>query len=162
MGGPPVKPVQPAGVWRVTGDVDNNYTTSKGEDAYRRGIYTLWRRHAHYPSFATFDAPNRAACTVQRTRSNTPLQALTLMNDPAYVEMTQALAKRMVAHAGKDVRDSLAFGFRTVLSRPPLSGELDALVSVYEGGSSSSNEAGDAWFDVASVLMNLHETIIKP
>ncbi|QIF03943.1 PSD1 and planctomycete cytochrome C domain-containing protein [Roseimicrobium sp. ORNL1] len=162
MGGPPVKPVQPAGVWRVTGDVDNNYTTSKGEDAYRRGIYTLWRRHAHYPSFATFDAPNRAACTVQRTRSNTPLQALTLMNDPAYVEMTQALAKRMAAHGGQNVRDSLGFGFRTVLSRPPSDVELDALVAVYEGGNSSSNEAEGAWFDVASVLMNLHETIIKP
>lgn len=162
MGGPPVKPVQPAGIWRVTGEVDNNYATSKGEDAYRRGIYTLWRRHAHYPSFATFDAPNRGACTVQRTRSNTPLQALTLMNDPAYVEMTQALAKRLSAHQGGNIRETLAFGFRTVLSRPPSGGELDALVSVYEGGSSSSNETEGAWFDVASVLMNLHETITKP
>jgi hypothetical protein len=68
----------------------------------------------------------------------------------------------MAAHNGKNVRDSLAFGFRTVLSRPPSSSELDALVSVHEGGSSYSNEAGGAWFDVASVLMNLHETIIKP
>ncbi len=162
MGGPPVKPVQPAGVWRVTGEVDNNYTTSSGEDAYRRGIYTLWRRHAHYPSFATFDAPNRGACTVQRTRSNTPLQALTLMNDPAYVEMTKALAKRMSAYPGKDVREALAFGFRTVLARSPTAKELDALVSMHEGGNSSSPEEDGAWFDVASVLMNLHETITKP
>lgn len=162
LGGPPVKPVQPAGVWRVTGDVDNNYTTSVGGDAYRRGLYTLWRRHAHYPSFATFDAPNRSACTVQRTRSNTPLQALTLMNDPAYVEMTQALAKRLASHQGRDIRESLTFGFRTVLARPPTSAELDALVSVYEGGVSSSQEKEGAWFDVASVLLNLHETINKP
>ncbi|RBP41526.1 cytochrome c [Roseimicrobium gellanilyticum] len=162
MGGPPVKPVQPPGVWRVTGEVDNNYTTSKGEDAHRRGLYTIWRRHAHYPSFATFDAPNRGACTVQRTRSNTPLQALTLMNDPAYVEMTHALAKRLSVHPGKDLRESLAFGFRTVLARPPSSSELDSLVSVYEEGRGSLNDAGAAWFDVASVLMNLHETITKP
>jgi hypothetical protein len=122
----------------------------------------LWRRHAHYPSFATFDAPNRGACTVQRTRSNTPLQALTLMNDPAYVEMTYALAKRLAAHPGRHLRESLAFGFRTVLARPPTSAELDALVSVYEGGSSSANRTESAWFDVASVLLNLHETITKP
>jgi hypothetical protein len=162
MGGPPVKPVQPEGVWRVTGEVDNNYTPSEGEDAHRRAIYTLWRRHAHYPSFATFDAPSRGACTVQRTRSNTPLQALTLMNDPAYVEMTRALAKRMSTYQGKDVREALAFGFRTVLARSPSGSELDTLVSVHEGGKSASPEEDGAWFDVASVLMNLHETITKP
>ena len=94
MGGPPVKPVQPPNIWRVTGEVDNNYVAGPGEDGHRRGLYTIWRRHAHYPSFANFDAPNRSACTVQRSRSDTPLQALTLMNDPAYVEMARGARER--------------------------------------------------------------------
>jgi len=162
MGGPPVKPVQPPNVWRVTGEVDNNYATSPGEDAYRRGLYTIWRRHAHYPSFANFDAPNRAACAVQRTRSNTPLQALTLMNDPAYVEMASALAKRMAQHPGYDTRAKLAQGFRLAVARDPSKAELDTLTLTFEKGAGAAKKEADAWFDVASVLLNLHETITKP
>lgn len=162
LGGPPVKPVQPPNVWRVTGEVDNNYTTSPGEDAYRRGLYTIWRRHAHYPSFANFDAPNRAACAVQRTRSNTPLQALTLMNDPAYVEMTGAFAKRIAQHPGYDTRAKLEHGFREALARPPSKAELDTLTRTFEQSMSSTKQESDAWFDAASVILNLHETITKP
>src|SRR5439155_4660200 len=81
MFGPPVFPPQPAALWRVTGKVDNTYRTSDGEDRYRRGIYTIWRRSATYPAFMNFDATDRSLCTVQRQRSNTPLQALTLLND---------------------------------------------------------------------------------
>jgi hypothetical protein len=162
MGGPPVKPVQPPNVWRVTGEVNNNYATSPGDDAYRRGLYTLWRRHAHYPSFANFDAPNRAACTVQRTRSNTPLQALTLLNDPAYVEMATALAKRMTDHQGYDIRARLAHGFRLAVSREPSQSELDTLVTTFEQGTQSTKKESDGWFDAASVILNLHETITRP
>jgi hypothetical protein len=86
QGGPPVYPPQPEGIWRVTGEVDNNYYTSTGEDRYRRGLYTIWRRSGPYPSFVAFDAPDRSACVVARPRTNTPLQALTLLNDPVFVD----------------------------------------------------------------------------
>jgi hypothetical protein len=162
MGGPPVKPVQPPNVWRVTGEVDNNYVTSPGEDAYRRGLYTIWRRHAHYPSFANFDAPNRAACAVQRTRSNTPLQALTLMNDPAYVEMAAAFAKRMAKDPAYDTRAKLGDAFRLAVAREPSKAEMDLLTTTFENGVSATQKEADGWFDVASVILNLHETITKP
>lgn len=161
-GGPPVKPVQPTGVWRVTGEVDNNYVPSAGGDGHRRGIYTLWRRHAHYPSFANFDAPNRAACTVQRTRSNTPLQALTLLNDPAYVEMARALAASMQARQLQGIESAVHWGFRRVLIRPATPAELDVLMKVYRESERGPGSAPAAWLDVASVLLNLHETITKP
>jgi hypothetical protein len=142
--------------------VDNSYATSPGEDAYRRGLYTVWRRHAHYPSFANFDAPNRAACAVQRTRSNTPLQALTLLNDPAYVEMATALAKRMAQDPGYDTRARLARGFRLAVAREPSKAELDALAATFEQGARATQKEADGWFDSASVILNLHETITKP
>ena len=94
QGGPPIKPYQPEGTWRVIGNVDNTYTISDSENRNRRGLYVIWRRSALYPSFANFDAPIRGACVVQRSRSNTPLQALTLLNDPVYVEAAKALANR--------------------------------------------------------------------
>ncbi|HEX5102180.1 MAG TPA: PSD1 and planctomycete cytochrome C domain-containing protein [Pirellulaceae bacterium] len=97
MHGPPVYPPQPEGVWRVTGLVDNTYRTSPGDDAHRRGVYTVRRRSAPYPSFSNFDAPDRSACVVKRPRSNTPLQALTLQNDPVYVELAAALADKLLA-----------------------------------------------------------------
>ena len=164
MGGPPVKPVQPAGIWRVTGEVDNNYVASTGEDAHRRGLYTLWRRHAHYPSFATFDAPDRSACTVQRSRSNTPLQALVLLNDPAYVEMARALALRIAGHegAGGDPGRKLDYAFRLVLARAPTPSELAALRRIPQPDGSKAPDENEAWYDVATVLLNLHETITKP
>ena len=100
MYGRPVRPKQPNNFWRVIGEVDNNYYVSEGEDLYRRGIYTIWRRSAHYPSFANFDAPTRGACSVKRESSNTPLQALTLLNDPVFVEMAEAfpnaISKRLL------------------------------------------------------------------
>ncbi|MFT5853117.1 MAG: hypothetical protein ACI8XO_000358 [Verrucomicrobiales bacterium] len=156
MFGPPVRPVQPAKVWRVIGEVDNRYYLSEGEDLYRRGVYTIWRRSAHYPSFANFDAPNRGACTVQRQSSNTPLQALTLMNDPAYVEMAQAFAERVQAEASeKELPDQLEHAFRLAVGRKPSAEELEALKKIYAG------EKEDPWFDVATTLLNLHETITK-
>jgi len=145
LGGPPVFPPQPDGIWRVTGLVDNNYYTSTGEDAWRRGVYTIWRRSAPYPSFVSFDAPDRSACTVKRPRSNTPLQALTLQNDPVYVEAARALADRVLAGgaavspaAGRDVPAAapldreLTAAFRLVLSRQPAPTELAALRGIYQ------------------------------
>ena len=162
MGGPPVKPVQPPGIWRVTGNVDNKYVTMTGEDGHRRGLYTLWRRHAHYPSFANFDAPNRAACTVQRSRSDTPLQALTLMNDPAYVEAAHSLAQIIYSSRAYDLRAKLTEAFRIVLTRKPNDTELTMLTTVFENETKSGAKESDAHFAVASVLLNLHEAISRP
>jgi hypothetical protein len=184
--GPPVYPPQPEGIWRVTGLVDNKYRTSQGEDAWRRGLYTVQRRSAPYPSFASFDAPDRSACTVKRPRSNTPLQALALQNDPVYVEAARTLADRLLAgtdHTNpKRKRGSLLYLFRTVLSRSPTASELDHLESIlsqaqlrYAADEKSAAELlGDhalppgvaaaqwaAWFNVTHVLLNLDEAITK-
>jgi hypothetical protein len=162
MFGPPVRPVQPAKVWRVIGEVDNTYYLSKGEDLYRRGIYTLWRRSAHYPSFANFDAPNRGACTVSRQSSNTPLQALTLMNDPAYVEMARAFAARIQQETeGMNATRRLAHAFRLALCRNPGADELEVMRKIYFTALDTDGADAEAWFDVATTLLNLHETITK-
>ena len=97
IGGESVKPYQPPGMWEVT---DRKYEQSNGEDLYRRGLYVFWKRAVHYPSFATFDAPNREVCTVQRPRTSTPLQSLVLMNDPVYVEAARAFAARVIREGG--------------------------------------------------------------
>ena len=157
-----MKPVQPPNIWRVTGNVDNKYVAATGEDGHRRGIYTLWRRHAHYPSFANFDAPNRSACTIQRSRSDTPLQALTLMNDPAYVEMARALATHAAHSTAYDLRAKVISAFRTVLTRSPTDAEAATLSKVYEKEKTAGASEDEAWFSVASVLLNLHETITRP
>ena len=106
---------------------------STGEDRYRRGLYTFLRRTAPYPAFTTFDAPSREFCTVRRVRTNTPLQALTTLNDPAFFEAAQALARRMIAEpaAADGERGRAAHGFRLVTSRLPKPPELDRLVAAY-------------------------------
>ena len=120
MGGPPVYPRQPPDVWNVTGQVDNTYRTSKGEDLYRRGAYVVWRRSSPYPSFVSFDAPERSTCVVRRPRTNTPLMALTLMNDPVYVEFSKALATRIVRESPSAViGDRMTYAFRLVMARKP-------------------------------------------
>jgi hypothetical protein len=181
--GPPVYPPQPEGVWRVTGLVDNNYRTSPGEDGHRRGVYTVWRRSAPYPSFVNFDAPDRAACTVKRPQTSTPLQALTLQNDPVYVELAQALADRVVLEAtNASLDDRLIYAFRAVLIRRPAADELMTLRSAYQAAldryrddsktarvltkkrqlpSGVSPAEWAAWFNIAHILLNLDETITK-
>jgi len=183
MHGPPVYPPQPEGVWRVTGLVDNTYRESTGDDAWRRGVYTVWRRSAPYPSFMNFDAPDRAACVVKRPRSNTPLQALTLQNDPVYVELARDFADRIVGEGRSLSSDEqLSYVFRTAVARRPREAELKALRDVCE--SAGDRYRGDgtalksvigkhvlptgvsaidwaAWFNVAQVLLNLDETITK-
>lgn len=159
MFGPPVFPPQPPKLWRVTGKVDNTYRTSTGEDRYRRGIYTIWRRSAPYPSFLNFDATERSSCVVKRARSNTPLQALTLLNDPVYVEAAEALSKRLMAEAA-DPSARVRLGYRLCLTRGPRESELDHLLQVYEREKSSRGEEA-AWGFVATVLINLDEAISK-
>ncbi len=116
MSGPSVFPLQPDGIWNMPYNSDK-WTVSQGEDRFRRSLYTFWRRTSPYPSFMTFDATSREFCTVRRVRTNTPLQALTLLNDPASFEAARALAGRMVA-AGATPAARAAQGVKLVLARP--------------------------------------------
>jgi hypothetical protein len=181
MHGPSVFPFQPPGIWNMPYSSDK-WTMSDGEDAYRRSIYTFWRRTSPYPSFMTFDATSREYCTARRVRTNTPLQALTLLNDPASFDAARALAGRMLtdAAAGDSTRTRAAFGIRLALSRDALPAELDRLAALFEterthygsrpadaaevaGSSAAGASAADraAWTIVANVLLNLDETVTK-
>ena len=131
MYGPPVRPPQPNMGLRAAFGGGIDWKTSTGEDRYRRGLYTTWRRSNPYPSMATFDAPNREVCTVRRDRTNTPLQALVTMNDPVYVEAAQSLARKMIS-SGDTSPEQLKSGFEICLSRPPTKQELDRLVLLFE------------------------------
>ena len=162
MYGMPVRPFQPANFWRVIGEVDNKYYASENEDLYRRGIYTIWRRSAHYPSFANFDAPSRGACKVIRKSSNTPLQALTLLNDPVYVEIAKAFADRIKKETAKlNAPKQLEYAFRLALSRYPNGAEITALKNIYFTALDTEGSAESAWFEIANTLLNLHGTITK-
>ncbi len=120
MGGPSVYPPQPDNIWRHVGRNAPKYEIDTDENRFRRGVYVVWRRSAPYPGFVNFDAPDRASCVVNRSRSNTPLQALTLMNDPAYVEMAASLAARIIAdQPGSDPRTRITYAFRLCVARTP-------------------------------------------
>jgi hypothetical protein len=128
IGGPSVYPYQPAGLWQAAFNSDRTWATSAGEDRYRRGLYTFWRRTIPYPSMATFDAPSREICTLRRPKTNTPLQALVTMNDPAYVEMAQALGRRIAREAGYDAEARVRYGLSIALARPIDEASVSALV----------------------------------
>lgn len=131
MYGPPVRPLQPNMGLRAAFGGGIDWKTSTGEDRYRRGLYTTWRRSNPYPSMATFDAPNREVCTVRRDRTNTPLQALVTMNDPVYIEAAQSLSRKMIS-TGESTADRLKAGFELCLSRSPNKQELDRLVDLID------------------------------
>ena len=138
MYGAPVRPPQPnLGIKAAFGG-GIDWATSKGEDKFRRGLYTTWRRSNPYPSMATFDAPNRETCTVRRSRTNTPLQALVTLNDPVYIEAAQALARRMYTAAtqAKSAASGIGHGFRICLSRPGSESELQRLVKLFDNAHS--------------------------
>jgi hypothetical protein len=181
IGGPSVFPLQPPGIWNMPYNSDT-WTTSDGRDRYRRSLYTFWRRTAPYPSFMTFDATSREYCTVRRVRTNTPLQALTLLNDPASFEAARALASRIIAEAGSDSpRVRAAFAFKVVLTRDATLEEIDRLVRLvaeermhYASRSDAAahvtgarDRSGDdlaeraAWTVAANVLLNLDEAVTK-
>src|SRR5438128_10460517 len=138
IGGKSVFPYQPPGLWeelmsRADGAnwTAQSYTPSHGKDLYRRTMYTFWKRTCPPPTLATFDAPDREVCTVRRPRTNTPLQALILMNDPTYVEAARKLAERLMTEASApDQR--IAFAYRLLLARAPKPGELAILQKVYD------------------------------
>ena len=173
--GPSVKPYQPDGVWNVIRHVDKWVNATSG-DQYRRGIYTFWRRVSPYPSMISFDAPSREVCVSQRIRTNTPLQALVTMNDPVYVEASEALAQRMINEGGADCMSQIKYGFQLALVKKPDQERLDELKKLYDSTMAKYNLAAiDAEKKhrpenthtfktmslIANVILNLDEVIMK-
>lgn len=187
VGGPSVKPYQPAGLWEAVGYTTSNTAKFKqdhGKDLYRRSMYTFWKRTSSPPSMSIFDAPSRESCTVRRARTNTPLQALVLMNDPQFVEASRHFAERIVRDGGRTAKSRIDFAFRTATGRRPDADEADLFAQVLhdhlgefrqnpEGaaallgvGDSPRDESLDApevaaWTMVANLILNLDETITK-
>ncbi|MDP7018785.1 MAG: DUF1553 domain-containing protein [Pirellulaceae bacterium] len=183
MGGPPVFPPQPPNVWRHVGRNAPKYITSQGSDRFRRGIYVFWRRSAPYAAFVNFDAPDRSSCVVARPRTNTPLQALTLMNDPAYLEMALALARRIIADRPEAKFDErVEYAFRRCVARAPRDVETQRLREFYtreiellrsspervkllldKATPADADEARElaVWYLMSNILLNLDEVITK-
>jgi hypothetical protein len=170
--GPPIRPYQPEGVWKKVGGTAYNYKVSPGSEQHRRGIYVVLKRGGPYPSFNNFDATARLACTVKRSRTNTPLQALTLLNDPVYVEATRALARRIVTETANEPLDAqLDYAFQLCTGRRPTDSQRDVLRNLFQqqvevtvkrtSASTKTAAETEAWFSVATVLLNMHETITK-
>ncbi len=132
LGGPSVYPPQPPDLWRAAFNGQRTWATSAGEDRYRRGLYTYWRRTVPYPSMAAFDAPSREICTLRRISTNTPLQAFVTLNDPVYVEAAQGLARRIVASAGPGVEERCSFALTLALARPARREQVDHLAGLYQ------------------------------
>ena len=181
IGGPSVKPYQPEGLWKEIA-TDQEYALAKGGDLYRRSVYTYWKRTVSPPTMAAFDAPSREACTVRRSRTNTPLQALAIMNDPTFTEVSRALAERVMKEAEPEQRITLAF--RMLTGRRPNACEITILtrgfefhldryrkdieearrlVSVGKLKYDKALNVADlaAYTTIASLILNLDETITK-
>ncbi len=183
IGGPSVKPYQPAGLWEeLAGGA--GYKQDKGESLYRRSMYTFWKRAVAPPEMMTFDAAGREACIVRENRTNTPLQALTLMNDVTYLEAARKIAERMMKEGGKAPAERIAFGFRLATAREPSPRKsavllqsfqhyLDAYQTDREAARKLLNEGESprdeklnaselaAYSTVASLILNLDETVTK-
>ena len=183
VGGPPSHPYQPAGYYEGLQFPDRDYVAERDERQYRRGIYTHWQRTFFHPMLANFDAPSREDCLAIRTSSNSPQQALTLLNDPAFVEAARTWAARLVAAKVNGDADRIALAYQQALARPPrpeeaasLQGFLTKARAEYkarpddaaklEHVGAASAPQGDpvelaAWTSVCRVLLNLHETITR-
>jgi len=177
MYGPGVYPPQPASVTELAYG-NTKWNVSTGEDRYRRSIYTFKKRTAPFAAYTVFDAPSGERCIARRNRSNTPLQALTLLNDEMYLEMARALADLAMQQEVSGERDRVAFIFRRVLTRPPEDEEVDALTAYFQRQlarlqagelkagqiAAKKNAKPDfaAWVLLARVVMNLDEAIVKP
>lgn len=153
IGGPSDYPPQPEGLWKEISGADIKvYLTSTGEDRYRRGLYTFLRRGNPHPMLLNFDGSNRSACVIKRDRSNTPVQALCLLNGPTFLEAAHAFADWIEEADGTDA-DKIISAFRRPVARKPSEAEVAALLTLYR-------KHGD-WFGVAQVILNLDETMTK-
>jgi mono/diheme cytochrome c family protein len=184
MDGPSVFPYQPGGLWQAAFNGERTWATSAGEDRHRRGLYTFWRRTTPYPSMTAFDAPSRETCAIRRIRTNTPLQAFVTLNDPVYVEASQALARRIVREGGSDERSRARFGLELCLGRPATDEQIDRIEQLYRGeldhyrtrpddakalateplGPLPEGMAADelaAWTTIANVLLNLDGVLTR-
>lgn len=161
IGGPSVYPPQPEGIYRFT-QVPREWKASMGADRYRRGLYTHFWRSAPYPALTVFDAPDAVTTCTRRNRSNTPLQALTLLNDEAFFECAQALARRVLREAPPCQIERIRYAFRLCLGRLPSVLEQKRLVDLLNQQTNESEGTGlDAWTTVARVLLNLDEFITR-
>jgi hypothetical protein len=184
MFGPSVYPPQPAGLWQAAFNGERTYPTSTGEDKYRRGLYTFWRRTTPYPSMAAFDAPSREQCTLRRVPTSTPIQAFVTLNDPVYVECAQALARRIVREGGATADERAKYALKLCLARPVAPEQLKQIVELYNsevahyrgdaaaaqtmatdplGPLPAGGDAVDlaAWTVVSNVLLNLDGVLTK-
>jgi hypothetical protein len=184
VGGPSVKPYQPAGYWAYLNFPVREWQNDTGPEQYRRGLYTYWCRTFPHPSLLAFDAPSREECTADRPRSSTPLQALVLLNDPTYVEAARVFAERIVREGGKETGQRLDWAYRRAVSRAVRPAEVALLTSLYEKHLAEyrADQAGAeklvgigqrpapkdldaaelaAWTSVARVILNLHETVTR-
>jgi mono/diheme cytochrome c family protein len=184
MYGPPVRPVMPALGLKTAFGQGNDWEPSKGEDRHRRSIYTEVRRNNPYPSFNTFDAPNREVCTIRRGRSNTPLQAFVTLNDSVFVESHQALARRIVAEGGDTFEERVRWVFQVCLAREPKESDSKALRDVFDqamelyrndaelAAKMATDPIGPTpdgadevslavWTAISSVVMNLDEFLMR-
>jgi hypothetical protein len=184
VGGPSVRPYQPAGYWSYLNFPQREWQADHGEGLYRRSLYTYWCRTFPHPTLRAFDAPTREECSVERPRSNTPLQSLVLLNDPIFVEAARVFAERTLREGGADSASRIQFAYRLALSRAASPEEVRILTELLERQRKEYFEdpiasgallrvgehpvpAGDskpelaAWTSVARVILNLHETITR-
>ncbi|MBY0456430.1 MAG: DUF1553 domain-containing protein, partial [Gemmataceae bacterium] len=131
LGGPSVKPYQPAGLWEEIAMGRPRYDQGKGDDLYRRSLYTFWKRTVPPPAMATFDAADRSVCTVKRQGTSTPLQALVLLNDTQFVEAARFVGQRMLTEGGKTLQERVSWAFRLVTGRAPNDKERAVLVKLF-------------------------------
>ena len=184
LGGPSVKPPQPAGYYRHLNFPQRKYKPDTGPQQWRRGVYVHWQRQYVHPMFRAFDAPTREECTARRPVSNTPLAALTLMNDPTFVEASRVFAQRVLASAPRNDDVAVAYAMREATGRRPNDAEVAVLTALLEAsrqhyasrpddaeallavGASPRDATLDAanhaaWTQVARAILNLHETITR-
>jgi mono/diheme cytochrome c family protein len=160
LGGPSVFPPQPDGVMGL-GQVKRVWTVSQGSDRYRRGLYTFFWRSSPYPALTVFDAPNAVQACTRRVRSNTPVQALTLLNDAAFYEAAQALAERILNELPGDDRSRIDPMFRLCLGRGASGSETDALLRLLSKERADGGSLASAWTAVSRVIFNLDEFITR-
>jgi hypothetical protein len=161
FGGPSVRPYQPEGYLAAMNFPKREYSESRGEDLHRRALYTQWQRTFLHPTLATFDAPTREECTVNRVNSNTPLQALVLLNDPIFVEAARAFAKNILANGGQKLDGQIDWAFQRALNRAPEKQERRVLTALYQKNLKRLTQEEAAMTEVARVILNLHETITR-
>jgi hypothetical protein len=182
--GPPIKPYQPDGYWQYLNFPKRTYKHDKNDDQWRRGVYMHWQRTFLHPMLKAFDAPNRGVCTAKRQRSNTPLQALVLLNDPTFVEAARTMAEHILQRPSESVSERITWAFRRATARKPEPREIQILTNLYNKHLKHYRDNPEdakqlisvglrdrptawppakvaAWTSVSRSILNLHETITR-